>query len=335
MEDFVDPAARGPAVPDRRRLHRARDKVVDVPLDGPGVPRFPEVARDVRTSGLRFALLPPGETVLKLETTASIIDVNLNAVPHRLGWNSDRLVEEGVPADSLAFIPQGGEIKVEVTNVLPGLVVEIEPSSWPESLREAFEFADGPSLGSGFGGDVSTRRAVDFLGYEHDPVAAELGRAGLRLLMEDHWTGERADALALEGIAMGLIGRVAGRLAGGRRGGRSAPAPSALPRRKLRLVTEYVEANLHETIQVADLAELVAMSVSHFARCFRLAMGVSPARYVVLRRIERTKLMLTHRDDLSIAEIAFVCGFSGQAHLTRVFKDVTGMTPGAARKGAG
>ena len=129
-------------------------------------------------------------------------------------------------------MPVGGEFRIDVTNPLPGLIVEIEPTYWPDSLREEFGFGEGatggPSSGggSGFGGDLSSRRAVDFLTYEHDPVAAELGRAGIRLLMEDHASGERADALALEGIAMGLIGRVAKRLQDDRsENGASRPPP--------------------------------------------------------------------------------------------------------------
>ena len=99
-------------------------------------------------------------------------------------------------------------------------------------------------------------------------------------------------------------------------------------------MTEYVEANLHDTVQVADLAQLVAMSVSHFARSFKLAMGVGPARYVVIRRVARAKLMLA-QGELPIADVALACGFSGQAHLTRTFKDMTGVTPGAFRREMG
>lgn len=157
----------------------------------------------------------------------------------------------------------------------------------------------------------------------------------MRLLIEDHRSGERAAALALEGIALGLIDRVAKRLEDDRSETRGTLTPSALARRKLRLVTEYVEANLQETIQVADLAQLVAMSVSHFARSFKLAMGVSPARYVVIRRVARAKLMLAHHDALSIAEVAFAYGFAGQSHLTRVFREMTGVTPVAFRDGMG
>ena len=319
MEDFVDPTARALAVPDRR-LRRSAPPVVSLPLDGPSVARFPAMEREVHWNGLRFILLPPGETTLRSSVDASLIEVDLNPPLDALwSWNSDRLQKRMMPADGLAFLPRGGEYRISIVNVMPDLMLEIEPAAWPDSLQEAFAFTD---------------THPDLLFWEHDPVPAELGRAGMRLLMEDHRTGERADALTLEGIALGLIGRVAKRLSNDRRCARPEPAPSALPRRKLRMVTEYVEANLHETIQVADLAELAAMSVSHFARCFRLAMGVSPARYVVMRRVERAKLMLTHRDDLSIAEIAFCCGFAGQAHLTRVFKDVTGTTPGGFRNDA-
>ena len=330
------------AMPALRGRARSTDEVVGVPSDGPLVPRVPRMERDVRVDGLRFVLQPTGVYEGAYLAQTSMIDVNLGPVPARLAWNSDRLHETEVPADSLCFVPRGGEFRFSVVNHLPGFLVEIEPSYWPDSLREEFGFgggADGSAGGSGgsasgagFGGDRSSRGAVDFLSYEHDPVAAELGRAGMRLLMEDHRSGERADALALEGIAMGLIGRVAKRLDDDRSVARGRPTPSALARRRLRMVTEYVESELHRTIQVADLAELVAMSASHFARCFKLATGVAPARYVVIRRIARAQLLLV-QGDLSIAQVALACGFSGQAHLTRAFKDATGTTPGEFRRG--
>lgn len=331
MKNCIDPMVSDLAASDRRRLYQAREKVVDISLDGPAIPRFPEVTLDMRADGLRFILLPPGETTVNYKTEISFIDVNLNPGSHLVSWNSDRLSEEYFPTDSFAFVPCGTEFRISTANALPGLILEIEPSYWPDSLREDLGFADGAS---GFGGDGASRRSVDFLTYEHDPVAAELGRAGMRLLIEDHRLGERADALALEGIALGLIGRVVKRLDDDRSAPRRTPIPSALASRKMRVVTEYIEANLHETILVADLAQLVAMSASHFARSFTLTMGVSPARYVVTRRVARANLMLTQAE-LSIAQIAFVCGFSGQAHLTRVFRKVAGVTPGEFRRGDG
>lgn len=314
------------------KLASGQPTVVDVPLDGPPVPRFPEVTRNVRTNGLRFILLPPGQTTVNYKTSVSFLDVNLSRLKHRIAVNSDRLRDEMVAADSLGFVPIGSDFKISVTNPLPGLLVEIEPDYWPDTLREAFAFAeDGPGLGGDGARAGRTSSAVDFLMYKHDPIAAELGKAGIRLLMEEHNTDEKADALALEGIALGLLGRVAKRIADDRSEAFVGTHSGALGRHKLRLVTEFVEANLHDTIQVADLAQLVAMSVSHFARSFKDVMDVTPARYVVLRRVARAKLLLAQKE-LPIAEIAFFCGFSGPAHLTRMFRAVAGTTPAAFRK---
>ncbi|MEM7665869.1 MAG: AraC family transcriptional regulator [Pseudomonadota bacterium] len=294
------------------------DTVFDMPLTGEGVPRFPDIEREISGRGLRFILLPPGKISMFLKAEVSFIDVNLNPIEHLFSFNSDELQTVQVPADSFSFVPFGGEFRISARNVLPGLVVEIDPSYWSESMREEF--------------DISPDK-VGFLTYEHDPVAAELGRAGIRLLIEDQRGGETADALALEGIALGLIGRVAARLEDDRSIRSGRPTSTALARSRLRIVTEYIEANLGGRILVSDLAAISGMSVSNFARAFKLSIGVGPARYVTIRRVARAKLLLA-TGELSVAEIAFVSGFSGQSHLTRNFRELTGFTPAAFRREA-
>ena len=51
------------------------------------------------------------------------------------------------------------------------------------------------------------------------------------------------------------------------------------------------------------------------------------------RRIERAREMLA-RSALPIKAVAAECGFSDQAHLTRVFAATTGETPAAFRRRA-
>jgi len=55
-------------------------------------------------------------------------------------------------------------------------------------------------------------------------------------------------------------------------------------------------------------------------------MGVAPHQYVLQQRIERSKQLLK-QNELSIAEIALLCGFKNQSHLTTLFRKFTGMTP--------
>src|SRR5262249_34516317 len=62
------------------------------------------------------------------------------------------------------------------------------------------------------------------------------------------------------------------------------------------------------------------------------AFGVPPHRYLLTRRIERAKALLTDTD-LSITDIAFVTGWSSLGTFGRTFRDITGQSPGAIRPG--
>jgi transcriptional regulator GlxA family with amidase domain len=86
----------------------------------------------------------------------------------------------------------------------------------------------------------------------------------------------------------------------------------------------------HEEWPIQRLAQASAVSVSHFARSFKNAFGVPPHRYLLTRRIERAVALL--RDtDLSITEIAFQTGWKSLGTFGRVFRDITGESPGNLR----
>ncbi|WP_246678140.1 helix-turn-helix transcriptional regulator [Mesorhizobium sp. B1-1-7] len=63
-------------------------------------------------------------------------------------------------------------------------------------------------------------------------------------------------------------------------------------------------------------------------------MGVPPRRWQMQARIDRAKAMMAH-EAASLGDIAEATGFFDQAHLTRVFKAVVGVTPGAWVNSAG
>ncbi|MEM9695441.1 MAG: AraC family transcriptional regulator [Myxococcota bacterium] len=101
---------------------------------------------------------------------------------------------------------------------------------------------------------------------------------------------------------------------------------------RYRRVVEYVAAHLADNITVEQLAKVVAMSPSHFARTFKRTVGQSPHRFVMSYRVERAKAMLDD-DTLALAEVAHRCGFADQAHFSRTFKRFEGQSPSAYRKG--
>jgi AraC family transcriptional regulator len=100
--------------------------------------------------------------------------------------------------------------------------------------------------------------------------------------------------------------------------------------RQLLQVIDYINDYLGEEIKLSDLAELLGMSQFHFSHLFKQSMGVPPYQYVIQQRVERAKQFLK-QTELSIAEIAFLCGFNSHSHLSKWFRQLTGITPKAYR----
>ena len=100
----------------------------------------------------------------------------------------------------------------------------------------------------------------------------------------------------------------------------------AMPTRKLRRAIDYIEANLHRELSVANIAHHVTMSESHFSHLFQKTVGLSPHRYVRDRRIERAKAFL-RECDMPLGEIAQKIGCSSASNFSMLFHRATGTTP--------
>ncbi len=101
--------------------------------------------------------------------------------------------------------------------------------------------------------------------------------------------------------------------------------------RRILQISDYIHAHLDQSIKLADLAAVVGMSQFHFSRQFKQSMGMTPHQYLLQQRVAQAKLLLKGTKG-AIADIALQCGFNSQSHLTKHFRDVTGITPGAYRK---
>jgi AraC family transcriptional regulator len=105
---------------------------------------------------------------------------------------------------------------------------------------------------------------------------------------------------------------------------RASRAPS--PETRIADLRSQIELNLAGDLSLEALASQAGLSRAHFARSFRHLVGESPHRYVMARRIERTKHLLSV-SHLALSEIAQEAGFCSQSHFTRAFRASLGQTP--------
>jgi AraC family transcriptional regulator len=98
------------------------------------------------------------------------------------------------------------------------------------------------------------------------------------------------------------------------------------PAASLRRALDYVNDHLAGPVSLADLAAVAGVSVFHFARQFRGAVGEPPHQYIIRRRVERAKDLM-REGRLSLAQVAAAVGFADQSHLARHFKRLVGVTP--------
>jgi len=100
----------------------------------------------------------------------------------------------------------------------------------------------------------------------------------------------------------------------------------ALPKWRIRRLEEFVTANIDKRIRLDDMAAAVGLSKMHFAAQFRVATGYRPREYLLFKRIERAKAVMT-ASKMPLVQVAFAAGFNAQAHFSTVFKRFTGKTP--------
>lgn len=222
-------------------------------------------------------------------------------------WRTDGAPTHGWPG-AVCIMPQGQSSTWNITRPFVFLHLYVPDDELRRSFAETFD-RDARQL------DLADKTFVQ---------AQQLSDPFIALL-----AAIRSENIAFaEEAAVDLIAKV---LSCGRFGKeRQLRLSGGLSPRKLRELRDFVEANLDQAIRLHELSELVGLSSYHLQRSFRASCGVSPQKWIAHRRVSRAKRLIHGGEPL--AQVATACGFSSQSHLSRVFKEGTGVTPGAFRK---
>jgi transcriptional regulator GlxA family with amidase domain len=112
----------------------------------------------------------------------------------------------------------------------------------------------------------------------------------------------------------------------------SATLAARAPERPgLREVQRFAVENLAGDLSVESLARRAHMSPRHFARSFRVEVGLTPARYVERLRLEAARRRLEESEE-PVAAVAAACGFGTAETMRRVFLRALGVGPAEYRR---
>jgi AraC family transcriptional regulator len=167
---------------------------------------------------------------------------------------------------------------------------------------------------------------------EEGPLALDLRalpggeavRLAVRLFRELRQWDEATSPLLAEGLAVELLARAASRA-------RRRPVHERHPPAWLGRVEELLRATFHHPPGLERLAAEAGVHPVHLARTFRHFRGCTLGAYVQELRVRRVWAGAAD-PRLSLADLALEAGFADQSHCTRVFRQRTGVTPGALRR---
>ncbi|MCM2372635.1 AraC family transcriptional regulator [Aporhodopirellula aestuarii] len=101
--------------------------------------------------------------------------------------------------------------------------------------------------------------------------------------------------------------------------------------RELTPAIEFIESNFTQSISMKEMAARAGLSATHFNQRFRELLRMTPTQFLLARRVEHARRLLT-QTDYSVADVSNATGFYDQSHFTKRFREVTGLTPLAYRK---
>jgi AraC-like DNA-binding protein len=109
-------------------------------------------------------------------------------------------------------------------------------------------------------------------------------------------------------------------------------------RRTVEFFLAALPQHLGEEWTLDRMAYQCGLGASAFASYCRQVTNLTPAKYLIHCRVEAAKRLLTEQPELSITDVALVCGFQSSQYLATVFRKCAGVSPRdfrARRSGSG
>ena len=102
-------------------------------------------------------------------------------------------------------------------------------------------------------------------------------------------------------------------------------------RNRLEQSVAYIHSHYTENISISTLAAMEYLSDSRFREVFRETFGMPPSEFIIRLRISRACELL-QVSDLSVTQVAEICGYQDPLYFSRLFYKKMGISPQSYRK---
>ena len=91
------------------------------------------------------------------------------------------------------------------------------------------------------------------------------------------------------------------------------------------MARQFIADHLDQSISLEQLEQITGRDPWKLSRDFRVLFGTSPYRYLIMRRLQQARELMTK--GVSLVEVASHCDFADQSHMNRHFKKTYGLSP--------
>ncbi|WP_430691502.1 helix-turn-helix domain-containing protein [Mesorhizobium vachelliae] len=224
----------------------------------------------------------------------------------RASLGSDRIIEYDAPVGCIAVNPAGVDSTLAWSTTRENAIISISPDALSELAAHEFDLGHAELQPPAFG-------TVDLWALSiAQRIAAELAAE------------TTPNELYLDSLVTVFGVHMLRTYTG--RGKQPVLPKGGLSLNSARRVREYLDERFTRKVLIAELASVAGVSPNHFILRFTKTFGMPPHRYLINLRLDLAEKLLAD-GKMTIAEVAFVAGFSDQSHLAVTMKKYRGRTP--------
>ncbi|MEK3882335.1 AraC family transcriptional regulator [Paenibacillus sp. PL2-23] len=99
-----------------------------------------------------------------------------------------------------------------------------------------------------------------------------------------------------------------------------------------RRIIHYLSSQYTHPVSIESMAEALGYNRAYLSRAFKQKTGLSPVSFLLKLRLDRAKLLLRERPELTVEQVAASVGLQDALYFSKQFRKQHGMSPTAYRR---